>query len=149
MKSPTTRVGKGGAEMASQRNISKKTFCSGRTEPASERIASALCLRSSRISRAFLPLISCVCCTRTPHFPSTVSNLLVAAPPPPHASPLYLPPYPLGYWSPAYSLRLRASGDYIFYPHTSGNLDLAASLRFRPLPSYLACFLVRTLLSFP
>jgi len=35
-------------------NISKKTFFSGRTEPASGRIASALCVRSSRISRAFI-----------------------------------------------------------------------------------------------
>jgi len=33
--------------------ISKKTFLCGRTEPACGRIASALCLRSSRISRAF------------------------------------------------------------------------------------------------
>jgi len=33
--------------------ISKKTFFSGRTEPASGQIASALCVRSSRISRAF------------------------------------------------------------------------------------------------
>jgi len=31
-------------------NISKKTFFSGRTEPGSGRIASALCVRSSRIS---------------------------------------------------------------------------------------------------
>jgi len=33
--------------------ISKKTFFSGRTKPASGRIASVLCVRSSRISRAF------------------------------------------------------------------------------------------------
>jgi len=33
--------------------ISNKTFCSRRTEPASGRIASALCVRSSPISRAF------------------------------------------------------------------------------------------------
>jgi len=33
--------------------ISKKAFFSGPTEPASGRVASALCVRSSRISRAF------------------------------------------------------------------------------------------------
>jgi len=34
-------------------NISKKSFFSGRTEPASGRIASTLCVLSSGISRAF------------------------------------------------------------------------------------------------
>jgi len=96
-----------------------------------------------------LPFISCVWCTRTPHIPSTASDALVAAPPPPCASPLYPPPYPLVYWPPAYSLRLRASGDHLCYPHTSGDLDLSASIRFRPLPSYVAFFLVCTVLSFP
>ena len=93
--------------------------------------------------------ISCVWCTRTPHFPSTWSDALVAAPLRPRASPLYLPPYPLVYWPPAYSLQLRASGDHLCYPDTSGDLDLSASIRFRPLPSYVAFFLVCSLLSFP
>jgi len=128
---------------------SKRAFFSGRTEGGSRRIASALCVRSSRISPAILPFISCVWCTRTPHFPSTASDALVAAPPPPRVSPLYPPPYPLVYWPPAYSLRLRVSGDYPCYPHTSGDRDLSASICFRPLSSYVAFFLVCTLLSFP
>jgi len=37
-------------------SISNKTFFSGRTEPTSGRIASALCVRSSQISRAFFAL---------------------------------------------------------------------------------------------
>jgi len=96
-----------------------------------------------------LPFISCIWCTRTPHFPSIASNALVAAPPPPRASPLYRLPYPLVYWPPAYSLALRASGDHLCYPPTTGDLDLTASIRFRPLPSYVAFVLVCTLLSLP
>ena len=96
-----------------------------------------------------LPFISCVRFTRTDHFPSIASATLVVAPPPPCASPLYLPPYPLVYGPPAYSLRLRASGDHLCYPHTSGDLDLSASIHFCPLPSYVALFLVYTLLSLP
>jgi len=93
-----------------------------------------------------LPFLSCVWCTRMPHFPSRVSDALVPAPPPRHASPLYLPPYALLYLPPACSLHLRASGDHHWYPHTSGDLDLSSSIRFRPMRSYVAFFLVCTLL---
>ena len=80
--------------------------------------------------------ICCTWCTRTPPFPSTASDTLVAAPPPPRGFSLYPPPYPFVYWPPAYySLRLRASGDHLVYPHTSGDLDLSASIRICPLPS--------------
>ena len=141
----------GGCEVVGvvQTLISKETSFCGQTEPASGRIASAFCVRSSRISCAFLAFISCVWCTRTPHFPSTASDVLVAALPTPGDSPLYPPPYPLVYWPPAYSLRLRASGHHLCYAHTSGDLDLSASISFRPLQSYVAVFLVCTLLSFP
>ena len=63
-------------------HISKKAFFSGQTEHASGRIASALCVRSSRISRAFcafhflrlvhpdappsLPSVRRACCSPTP-----------------------------------------------------------------------------------
>jgi len=96
-----------------------------------------------------LPLISCVWSTRTPHCPSTASEALVAAPPHHCASPLYLPHYPLVYWPPAYSLWLPASSSHLCYSPTSGDRDLSASIPFCPLLSYVAFFLVCTLLLLP
>jgi len=133
------------------RYISKKTFFSGRTEPASGRIASALCVRSSRISRAFLPFISCVWCTRTPHFPSTASDALVAAPPPPHASPLYPHPCIRPLVSAPLSSRLLASCLLLAVARVRPPSLLPSplwrprSVRFHPLPS--AAILCRFFLS--
>jgi len=73
-------------------NISKKRFFSGRTEPASGRIASALCVLSSWISRAFFAFHLSRLVHADAALSLTVSDALVAAPPPPSASPLYPPP---------------------------------------------------------
>jgi len=112
---------------------------------------------SVRSLRPVLPDLPCLLCLSflvsgapgRPTFPPQRPTRLLRPHPPPRASPLYPPAYPLVYWPPAYSLRLRASGDHLCYPHTSGDLDLFASIRFCPLPSYVAFFLVCTLLSFP
>ena len=101
---------------------------------------------SVRSLRLVLPDLPCLLCLSflasgapgRPTFPPQRPTRLLRPHTPPRASPLYSPPYPLIYWPPAYSLRLRASGDHLCYPHTSGDLDLSASIRFRPLPSYVA-----------
>jgi len=122
--------------------ISKKTFFSGRTEPASGRIVSTLCLRSSWISSAFfaihfLPLVH-------PDATLSLDSVQHACCGPTHSSCLSLVSAPL-------SSLLLASCLLLGVAHVRRTCLLPShlwrprSVRFHPLPS--AAILRRLFLS--
>jgi len=129
---PPSRSKQDGIKWKSTRHLTasaKKPFSPDVSSPRPDEASPLFASHPSGSPETSLPFISCVWCARTPHFPSKVSDALLATPPPPTAFLLYPPPYLLVYRPPAYSYQLRASGGPPRSPLTSSDLDLSAPFR--------------------